>query len=265
MSEDVPRVVIRAPIATLFAEPRIASAPISQLLAGRIADVLEERDDWFRIRGPDAYEGWMHRGFIEWATEGASLPHDGEGTRLSLGCVTRAPSGARRQMPLGALLTADEQVTSGTVIPASEQALHFPTDAQAIIRSALSYFEGTSYVWGGVTPWGCDCSGLVQSVFWMHGVQLRRDAWEQAGQGENGERELRNARAADLLFFSDRVDQYITHVAIAMGNEQLVHLALGRGGFAVENLANAGDSYVRKLGERFVTARRILEQAPSAE
>ncbi|CAN5872054.1 C40 family peptidase [soil metagenome] len=259
MTEDVPRVVMRSPIATLFAEPRVASAPISQLLAGRIAEVLEARDDWFRIRGPDAYEGWMNRGFIEWATEDASPKHDAEGIRLSLGCVTRTSSGARRQMPLGALLTADEQVTSGTVITASEQALHFPTNAQAIIRSALSYFEGTSYVWGGVTPWGGDCSGLVQSVFWLHGVQLRRDAWQQAGQGVDGEQELRDAKAGDLLFFSDRVDRYITHVAIAMGNQRLVHLALGRGGFAVENLANTEDSYVRKLGERFVTARRILE------
>ena len=265
MTEDAPRVVIRSPIATLFAEPRVASAPISQLLAGRIADVLEERDDWLRIRGPDAYEGWMHRGFIEWPAEDGSRAHDAEGTRLSLGCVTRASSGARRQMPLGALLTTDEQVTSGAVIPASEQALHFPTNAHAIIRSALSYFEGTSYVWGGVTPWGCDCSGLVQSVFWLHGVQLRRDAWQQAGQGADGEQELRNAMAGDLLFFSDRVDRYITHVAIAMGDRQLVHLALGRGGFAVEHFENAESSYVRKLEERFVIARRILEQVPSAE
>ena len=261
MTEESPRVVVRSPIATLFAEPRVASAPISQLLAGRVAEVLEERDDWIRIRGSDAYEGWIHRGYVERASDSAVALH--EGTRLSLGCVTIASSGARRQMPLGTLLTADEQVTAGAVIPASEQAVHFPTNAESIIRTALSYFEGTSYVWGGVTPWGCDCSGLVQSVFWLHGVQLRRDAWQQAVQGMEGDPELLDARAGDLLFFSDRVDRYITHVAIAMGSQRLVHLALGRGGFAVENLGNADDPYVRKLGERFVTARRVLDPAQS--
>ena len=261
MTEESPRVVVRSPIATLFAEPRVASAPISQLLAGRVAEVLEERDDWIRIRGSDAYEGWIHRGYVERASDSAVALH--EGTRLSLGCVTIASSGARRQMPLGTLLTADEQVTAGAVIPASEQAVHFPTNAESIIRTALSYFEGTSYVWGGVTPWGCDCSGLVQSVFWLHGVQLRRDAWQQAVQGMDGDPELLDALAGDLLFFSDRVDRYITHVAIAMGSQRLVHLALGRGGFAVENLGNADDPYVRKLGERFVTARRVLDPAQS--
>ena len=264
MTEDSPRVVVRSPIATLFAEPRVASAPISQLLAGRVADVLEERDDWFLIRGPDAYEGWIHHGYIERVAEDAFPSRESAIARLSLGCVTSASSGARRQMPLGTLLRADEQVTSGSVILASEQALHFPTEAHAIVRTAQTYFEGTSYVWGGVTPWGCDCSGLVQSVFWLHGVQLRRDAWQQAGQGTDGETELLDAIAGDLLFFSDRVDRYITHVAIAMGGQRLVHLALGRGGFAVESLGDAEDPYVRKLGERFVTARRVLAPAQSA-
>lgn len=263
MTEESPRLVVRSPIATLFAEPRVASAPISQLLAGRVVEVLEERDDWFRIRGPDTYEGWMHRGYVERLSGSAFAPNGAVEARLSLGCVTSAASGARRHMPLGTLLRADEQVTEGTVIPSSEQLLHFPTNADAIIHSARSYFEGTSYVWGGVTPWGCDCSGLVQSVFWLHGVQLRRDAWQQAGEGIDGAPELLDASAGDLLFFSDRVDRYVTHVAIAMGNQRLVHLALGRGGFAVENLGNTTDPYVRKLGERFMFARRILEPAQS--
>ena len=204
----------------------------------------------------------IHRGYIERSPGHASGAEAGTSPRLSLGCVTVTSSGARRQMPLGTLLTADEQVTAGTVIPAREQAMHFPTTAQAIIRSAVTFFEGTSYVWGGVTPWGCDCSGLVQSVYWLHGVQLRRDAWEQAGQGVAGSGELLDAEAGDLLFFSDRVDRYITHVAISMGSQRLVHLALGRGGFAMEALGNAEDPYVQKLGERFVTARRLPELHP---
>ena len=41
----------------------------------------------------------------------------------------------------------------------------------------------------------------------------------------------------DLLFFSDRDDRRITHVGISLGDESMVHLALGRGGYAVERLA----------------------------
>jgi hypothetical protein len=38
----------------------------------------------------------------------------------------------------------------------------------------------------------------------------------------------------------------------------LVHLALGRGGYAVERLDDAQDAYVQKLNDRFITARRVL-------
>ena len=257
MTDEPQRVAVRAPIATLFGEPGVASAPISQLLAGRVAEVLEQRDDWLLVRGPDEYEGWIHRGYL------TPVPDDGtrrsvQADRISLGCLTTTASGARRRLPLGALLAPDERVKSGDVIGAPERGESFPPEAGAITRSAQLYFEGTSYIWGGVTPWGCDCSGLVQSVFWLHGIQLRRDAWQQSQQGAPGAADLSSAEAADLLFFSDRVDQHITHVAISLGGGRLVHLALGRGGYAVERLNDERDPYVRKLHERFVRSRRIL-------
>jgi gamma-D-glutamyl-L-lysine dipeptidyl-peptidase len=67
-----------------------------------------------------------------------------------------------------------------------------------------------------------------------------------------------DAATGDLLFFSDRLDGHITHVAISLGGGCLVHLALGRGGYAVERLDDTRDPYVRKLLDRFVTSRRIL-------
>jgi hypothetical protein len=42
-----------------------------------------------------------------------------------------------------------------------------------------------------------------------------------------------------------------------------VHLALGRGGYAVETLTDERDPYVTKLRERFVKARRVLAPSPS--
>ena len=257
---DVGCVFVHAPVAPVFNEPRVASAQISQLVAGRCVELLEQRDDWYRIRGPDEYEGWLHRGYLTAKGNGAE-----EGTRLdrvSLGCVVTDGAGMRRAMPLGSLLSSDARLMAGEAAEVAEQSTLFPTAAAAITRSARRYFEGTSYLWGGVTPWGADCSGLVQTSFWLHGVQLRRDAWQQAEQGTATGADLLDAEEGDLLFFSDRVDGHITHVAIALGAARLVHLALGRGGYAVEDLADEGDPYVVKLRERFVAARRVLGQPP---
>lgn len=263
-TEEQSRALVRTPLAPVFAEPRVASAQISQLVAGRCLELLERRDDWYRIRGPDEYEGWLHRGYLHAASDNGSgqIVHL---DRVSLGCVTTNGHGGRRAMPLGSLLSPEERVKSGEAISIEDRAIRFPADAEAITRSAQLFFEGTSYLWGGVTPWGADCSGLVQTVFWLHGIQLRRDAWQQAEQGKPGERDPLTAVAGDLLYFSDRVDGHISHVALALGNQRLVHLALGRGGYAVDDLADEHDPYVAKLRDRFVHARRVLTPALSQD
>ena len=249
------RAVVRSPVAPLFAEPRISSVQISQLLAGHTVELLEERGAWSCVRGVDLYEGWMHRGYL---FDGAPHASETNGVRrLSLGC-TVLRHGARRALPLGAYLDQFDQLASGDAIAADRQSERFPRDASAITRTARGHFEGTSYQWGGVTPWGADCSGLVQSVYSLHGRPMPRDAWQQAREGEEGEENPLEAREGDLLFFSDREDHHVTHVAIALGDAAIVHLALGRGGFGIEQLDRGDDPYVMGLVERFVGARRVL-------
>lgn len=257
MTHELNHAAVRTPVAPLFAEPLVASAQVSQLLAGHAIDVLEARDDWYLVRGEDEYEGWLHRGYVAPAPDDSARRSTGV-ERLSLGCVTTDGRGGRRAMPLGAVLSPEERVSSGEVIDATQRALRFPAEAQAITRSAQQFFEGTSYLWGGVTPWGADCSGLAQAVFRLHGVQLPRDAWQQAQHGAPGEPDMMAARPADLLFFSDRVDRHVTHVGIALGQRRMVHLALGRGGYGVEKLDDERDPYVAKLRDRFLRARRVL-------
>lgn len=250
------RATVRSPIAPMYLEPFVRSTQISQSLSGHELDVLEEQDDWFRVRGVDGYEGWMHWGFLSPAPS-TKTRKSAQVTRISLGCVTKTPSGSRRALPLGARLSPDEVVKSGEAVGQRELAARFPCDAGAIIRSAQELFEGAPYLWGGVTPWGADCSGFVQSVFGLHGVHLPRDAWQQSTSGEDAG-PLMDLSAGDLAFFSDRDDKYVTHVAIALGASRLVHLALGRGGFAIEKLGDPRDPYVAKLRERFLRARRVL-------
>jgi cell wall-associated NlpC family hydrolase len=249
---------VRTPVAPMHSEPRIASQMISQQIAGHHVDVLEqEGDDWVRARGTDGYDGWMHCGFLVRAPE-ATARQSRQPSVISLGCTTRTASGGRRSLPLRAILSPDETVKSGDVVHTTEIAARFPLERLAITRSAQEFFSGTSYLWGGVTPWGADCSGLVQSTFGLHGMQLPRDAWQQAELGTDAGSDVGELIAADLLFFSDRPDKRITHVGIALGERRMVHLALGRGGYAIENLGDRSDPYVDRLRERFLFARRIL-------
>jgi hypothetical protein len=243
--------VVTAAIAPLLQEPRIASQQISQRLAGSRIQVLEELGDWLRVRGDDEYEGWMHRGYVALDEDPAS------DARVSLGCVVRSPAGITRPLPLGARLAADERVVDGDAIGERERRERFPATIEAIVDSALRFFVGTSYQWGGLTPWGSDCSGFVQSIFALHGVLLPRDAWQQSLLGRSAGPDILALGPADLLFFSDRDDAFITHVGLSLGTKRMAHVALGRGGYAVERLDDPDDPYVQKLRTRFLLARRV--------
>lgn len=248
------RVTVRAPVAPLHGEPRVSSAQVSQRLSGHPLTVLGLEGDWLRVRGEDRYEGWVHRGYV---AEGGDATAATGGRLLSLGCFGRAPGATGRLLPLGAFLAPGERAETGEAIPDSERARRFPREREAICASAITLFEGTSYEWGGITPWGADCSGLVQSVFWLHGAQLERDAWRQAMMGQDAG-DLRGAQPADLLFFSDTPGQRATHVGIALGDQRMVHLGLGRGGFAIERMDDDSDEYVLGLRSRLSGIRRLL-------
>ena len=245
------RARIASPIAPMHEEPRVASQQVSQQLAGHDIDAMDMEGDWVRARGEDGYEGWIHTGFIE------RIPAEDGPRLISLGCVTECGGESRRTLPLRSMLRSDEHVLDGDAVSLTEARMLFPLDPAAIARTARERFRGTSYVWGGVTPWGADCSGLVQACFALHGKILPRDAWQQAELGARVEGGLDALKRGDLLFFTDRPDRKITHVGIAQGPNEMVHLALGRGGYAREDL-RSDESYVARLRERFLFAKRLL-------
>lgn len=249
--------MVVAAVAPLHAEPKVSSTQISQYLAGAALAILEDLRDWLFVRGADGYEGWMHQGYVARLRPTVMRPI-GRPARVSLGATVRDRGGTKRELPLGAALAPDDVVERGEVATADELAERFPSAPDAIARTAERYFVGTSYLWGGVTPWGADCSGFVQAIYALHGVTLPRDAWQQALEGTDAGREIAGLAPADLLFFSDRPDRHITHVGLALGEARMAHVALGRGGFALERLDDGRDPFVRALLDRFLFAKRML-------
>lgn len=239
---------VRASVAPLLGEPRIATALASELLAGHVLRPIARHDDWWQVDGEDAYRGWVHAGYVEPATG------DEPDWPVTTGARVRRADGHERALPFGSRVAPDALVLEGDVYDADERTLRFPTEREAMARSAERWFTGAPYRWGGVTPWGVDCSGFVQAIARLHGVALPRDAWQQAAFGTPIP--TPEARAADLLFFSDRADGHVTHVAFVLGDGRFVHSALGRGGVRVERWAD-DDSYVARLRAQCVGARRL--------
>lgn len=109
--------------------------------------------------------------------------------------------------------------------------------------SVVSYatqFVGNPYVWGGTSlTSGADCSGFVQSVYANFGVNLPRTSYEQQNAGY--EVSYADAQPGDLICYGG-------HVAIYMGNGQIVHASNARDGIKVsDNAAYRTITSVRRL------------------
>lgn len=254
------RATVKVAVAPLHSEARPSSTQISQLLRGHHASILERAGEWLHIRGVDRYDGWCHAGYLDLTTAAGAevVPSAWKSEqRMSIGCIVRQQDGAQVELPLGALLDPVEVVLRGLAINGRGRTRYFAYDANLLVRRALDTFAGASYQWGGVTPWGADCSGMVQTIFALHGLQLPRDAWQQAECGTDVAHEILEFKPSDLLFFSDRDDRRVTHVALSLGGARVAHCALANGGFKV-NALNADDPVSVHLRKTFLFARRVL-------
>ena len=255
-------VIARAPLAPLCAQPSLRSEQVSQLVLGEAAELLESSGDWRRVRASsDGYQGWIHRGYLAeverseldfWRRDasgwslGATLRIGNQPIRLPLRArvaldhdSVRLPDGRRGRLADGAIPAADSLLTEAR--------------AQAPERWALERFAGAPYLWGGVTPWGVDCSGLVQTSFAARGMMLPRDSSQQIECGAPVS--IDEPRPGDLLFFRSETGQSITHVAFAGEADTLVHSTVACGGVVQESwLPGARAATLR---ERLVAVRRM--------
>jgi hypothetical protein len=128
--------------------------------------------------------------------------------------------------------------------------------AAARVVSLATSLEGTPYVWGGTTPAGFDCSGLVQYVYGQAGVTVPRTSQEQATIGTPVS-SLAAAQPGDLLFFagSDGTASSPGHVGIYVGNGQMI--AAPYTGTVVQQQSVSGAGTV-------VAIRRVLPEVATS-
>ena len=92
-------------------------------------------------------------------------------------------------------------------------------------------FLGYKYVYGGASPSGFDCSGLVYYVYKQFGYKLSRASTAQAKEGK--EFAKKDLKPGDVLIFKNNALTKIGHVGIYIGNGQIVHASTPSSGIKI--------------------------------
>lgn len=210
---------------TLFVrtEPTTESSVLGMVPIEEELLALEETDEWVKVDIEEG-TGWvssdyvtLHSEFVQAESkeeEEARLAKEAEERRRAREAAAATAAANKKQ----------ETIDQATEIVASQNGSDM---GKAVAEYALQ-FVGNPYVYGGTSLTnGADCSGFVMSVYANFGVSLPHSSKADRTQGYAVDG-LENAQPGDLICYSG-------HVALYIGNGQIVHAANSRKGIIVSN------------------------------
>ena len=200
---------------------------------GETLDILEEKDGWYKVETPDG-EGYISSDFAdveeiypeavsreqeeaEEAAAEASRKAEEEAAKEASDAAASKTKKSGSKKSSGSKSSGSKSLNTYTGSSGSGSA-----SGQAVANYALQ-FVGNPYVWGGTSLTnGADCSGFTMAVYANFGVSLPHytGSQQQCGTAVNS---LAEAQPGDLILYSG-------HVAIYLGNNQIVHASNPRYG-----------------------------------
>lgn len=212
---------------TLFvrSEPSTEASRLGMVPEGDELLVLDETDGWAQVDVEEGI-GWVSKDYVSLHSEFVQAEsREEEEARLA------KEAEERRKAREAAAAKAASQNNSSNKTTASAPAEYTVTGDSEMGRAVAEYalqFVGNPYVYGGSSLTnGADCSGFVMSVYANFGVSLPHSSASDRSQGYAVD-SLANAQPGDLICYSG-------HVALYIGNGQIVHASNKRTGIIVSN------------------------------
>ena len=254
--------IINDTLVDVFKEPDTTSERVTQAIFNQPVSILKEDGLWINVGVVDGYTGWIKARYIK---KDSSSIQGSNKYRVLVTAKTKnvlATSKSNvilKDVVMGTEFYSNNKTNSGYEIALPENktgwievsgTIQLPPDVAIPKTSAADFvataskYKGAIYLWGGVSSWGVDSSGLTYISSRVNGVNLPRDADEQYQNGENVD--LKAIKPGDLMFFSTNEDlKDISHVGICVEGNKFIHASQSKGSVIISLLSE--DYYKRRL------------------
>jgi cell wall-associated NlpC family hydrolase len=238
-----PGAVVVKPVANMYSAATEDADVVSQAICGTSVVLVEEKGEWVKVLTPDDYPGWMPLGSLRRYSSGDhAYASTGKVVQVAslFANVYREPTVTKHPPMLSLPFEAPLEVVPGAEkgtgrwiqvrLPDGRTAWiqrgDIDPDPQPLsVSGAIKLAKrllGLTYLWGGTSTFGFDCSGFTQMLVRRRGIVMPRDADLQAAwQGVLPVKRNR-LRAGDLLFFGESPPK-ITHTGMYIGHGKFIH------------------------------------------
>jgi hypothetical protein len=276
--------IVMVSVANMRSKPAQSAELATQVLMGMVVRLLKEEHGWYYVQSHDKYLAWLedealHRtnraGVDAWADAEKVIVTDHYGvvrgkpssdalgvSDLVVGCILKkvgsSGSWVQVELPDGTGGYVERKsVVEHDVWKATRRLT--PDNVEKVAKE----FLGVPYLWGGTSVKGMDCSGFTKMVFRLNGLELQRDANQQATMGEvvTVGQNFEGLQKGDLLFFGRKASpeqpERITHVGIYLANKEFIH-SPGGARVRLNSFDPSAANFSEALTRSFVRARRLI-------